>query len=171
MPSAATILSMISFNMSFLTAQWPSLFSQHFMQAMQPRNVFTVELSISVSMPAASISARAIRSMAAVLPSLRALPLMANTFMVFLLFKRLAHAPGVGHRAFKRPVAVIGHGQEQRLEFFHVHLAVGQDVPVGPGRFDLADKKPVEREFHGLIEPHSRHSGHSRIMGAPGVSP
>ena len=82
MPSAATIFSMHALTpSSFCPGHVLSWVSAHLRQAMHPRRFLLYSCTSSVSMPSASSSANTLRTRNAVLPSLRALPLNATTFM------------------------------------------------------------------------------------------
>jgi hypothetical protein len=83
MPSASNIFSIHSLATSSVTAHLSSLFLKHLPQAVQPRMVLPANCTSSVSIPSTSSEEKTLLIKIAVLPSLRALPLKATTFILF----------------------------------------------------------------------------------------
>src|SRR5512136_2771356 len=83
-PSASSIFSIQSLRTSPFTAHRLSWLVKHLPQAVQPRIFFPDNWTSSVLMPAFFSSLNTVLTRMAVLPSFRALPLNATTFMVHL---------------------------------------------------------------------------------------
>jgi len=89
-PSASIIFSIHSLTKSLSMTHRLSLFSKHFMQAVQPWTCFPPIWIISVVIPSFSSSPHTVSKSTRVFPSFLGLPLNATTFIVYL-------RPGSGH--------------------------------------------------------------------------